>query len=504
MIAIIEEILASDTRQTESAELILQAAEWSQAAFAQFDRHAVKSIAMAAADAGYAKAGQLAEAAVRETGMGVAVDKKIKNEMASRGIYQRYREHDYCSRRVRANELIVEAPRPAGVILALTPASNPVCTIFSNIMLALMTRNAIVILPERAAKSCSIEAARTMAMAATRAGAPAGAIQIIEELNPRMIESVASSPRINLILATGVAPAAHTARSAGIPTVASRPANIPVLVDAGADIEAAAKQIVQSKSFDNSLLSTNESAVVAEEAIADRLLTALGSFGAYIAKNEEIDLLRGYLFGEGSFSPAAKGRSAGEIARHAGFRIPPTAKIIVAALERIGVDEPLSSEKPCPVLGFIRVPHVSRGIAASRALAQLAGAGHSAAIHSRAPETIMAYAASLSALRVIVNAPCSQGAAGFVTHLAPSFTIGTGFAGGSSVGENLEPGHLVNWKRIAYDGAAMESFSEFGRIEPRTPGPNLAMGRETPISFGRLQAGVAALSRDGTTIPGGT
>jgi acetaldehyde dehydrogenase / alcohol dehydrogenase len=501
MIAIIEEILASDTRQTESAELILQAAEWSQAALAQFDLHAVKSIAMAAADAGYAKAGQLAEAAVRETGMGVAVDKKTKNEMASRGIYDRYREHDYCSRQVRANELIVEVPRPAGVILALTPSSNPVCTIFSNIMLALMTRNAIVILPERAAKSCSIEAARTMAKAATRAGAPAGTIQMIEQLNPKLIDSVASSPRINLILATGVAPG--PARSAGIPTIASRPANIPVLVDASADIEAAAKQIVQSKSFDNSLLSTNESTVVAEEAIADRLLRELGTFGAYIAKNEETDLLRGYLFGEGNFNPAAQGKSAGEIARHAGFRIPPTAKIIVAELERIGLDEPLSSEKPCPVLGFIRVPHVSRGIAASRALAQLAGAGHSAAIHSRAPETIMAYAASLSALRVIVNAPCSQGAAGLVTHLAPSFTIGTGFAGGSFVGENLEPGHLVNWKRIAYDGAAMESFGEFGRIEPRTPGPNLAMGREAPLSFGRLQAGGAAPLSDGTTIPGG-
>ena len=143
---------------------------------------------MAAADAGYAKAGQLAEAAVRETGMGVAVDKKTKNEMASRGIYDRYREHDYCSRQVRANELIVDVPRPAGVILALTPSSNPVCTIFSNIMLALMTRNAIVILPERAAKSCSIEAARTMATAATRAGAPAGTIQMIEQLNPNLIE----------------------------------------------------------------------------------------------------------------------------------------------------------------------------------------------------------------------------------------------------------------------------------------------------------------------------
>ena len=492
MNSIVEDLLAGEKRQTGAADLMLQAAEWAAAAFAQYDRARVDAIAKAASEAAFAKAGSLAEAAVKETGFGVAADKKIKNEITSRGMYELYRTHDYCSKRVRAGEKIVELPRPAGVVFALTPSTNPICTVFFKVMLALLTRNAIIISPHPMAKKCSVEAVKAMAEAAERAGAPIGVIQVIEEPNLLLIDHVMKSPKVNVILATGGTPMVRAAYSSGNPAIGVGPGNAPVMVDASADVDAAAKRIVHSKSFDNSVLCTNESVVVAEQPIADKLLAALGRAGAYIAKPAEIVLLREYLFGAGKFNIDALGKSAADIAQAVGLRIPSSSRIIVTEIDRVGVDELLSKEKLCPVLGFVRVPHVEAGLTTSRALIRMSGAGHSAAIHSKTPANILAFGQAVKALRVVVNAPCSQGAAGFATHLAPTFTIGTGFFGGSSIGENIEPKHLVNWTRIAYSDEANEAFGDFGGMETWAEAGTIAVGREAPMSLGKLQEGATA------------
>jgi acyl-CoA reductase-like NAD-dependent aldehyde dehydrogenase len=303
-----------------------------------------------------------------------------------------------------------------------------------------------------------------------------------------LIDHIMKSPKINVILATGGTPMVRAAYSSGNPAIGVGPGNAPVLVDATADIDLAAKRIVESKSFDNSILCTNESVVVAEQAIADRLLASLRGAGAYVAKPEEVDQLRELLFGLGSFNIDVLGKSAGEIGQKAGLRVPANARIIVAEIDRVGIDEPLSKEKLCPVLGFIRAEHADAAITVSRALVRLSGAGHSAAIHSHNPQTILKYAATVKALRIAVNAPCSQGAAGFSTHLAPSFTIGTGFFGRSALGENVEPKHLVNWTRIAYNEEAGEKFDSFDGLELSFPESTI-LGREAPISLGVLQEG---------------
>lgn len=489
MNSIVKEILAGDRRMTGSAELVLQTAQWAAASYARYDRAEVDAIARAAAEAAFAKAGPLAEAAVRETGFGVVEHKKTKNEITSRGMYELYRNHDYCSKRERPEEKIIELPRPAGVVFGLTPSTNPVCTAFFKVMLALLTRNAIVISPHPMAKGCSVEAVRIMAEAAERAGAPAGIVQVIEEPNLPLIDFMMKSPLVNVILATGGSPMVRAAYSSGNPAIGVGPSNAPALVDASADIDQAVKRIVQSKSFDNSVLCTNESAVVAEEAIADRLLAAFGRGGAHVASAEETALLRDYLFGKGTFNVEALGRSAVEIGQRVGIRLAPSIKIIVTEVSRVGIDEPLSKEKLCPVLGFVRVPHVAAGITTARAMVRMSGAGHSAAIHSRTPANILAFSAAVKALRVVVNAPCSQGAAGFATHLAPSFTIGTGFFGRSSVGENIGPQHLVNWSRIAYSDEASEVFGDFSGMEAWMNRPRLPVGRDAPMSLGRLQEG---------------
>jgi acyl-CoA reductase-like NAD-dependent aldehyde dehydrogenase len=487
MNTIVAELLAGEKRQTGQADLMLEAAGWAASSFALFDRARVDAIVHAAAEAGYAVAGKLAEAAVKETGFGVAAHKKIKNEITTRGLYELYRNEDFCSKRILPERKIVELPRPAGVVFALTPSTNPVCTVFFKILLALMTRNAIVISPHPKAQACSAEAARVMAAAAEKAGAPMGVIQVIDEPALPLIEHVMKSPRINVILATGGTPMVRSAYGSGNPAIGVGPGNAPALVDASADLDQAAKRIVESKSFDNSILCTNESVVVAEESIADRLLSAFGKNGAYVAKPEEVAVLRDLLFGKGSFNIEVLGKSAAEIGQKAGIRVPANAKIILAEVDRIGIDEPLSKEKLCPVLGFVRAPHAEGAITMSRALICLSGAGHSAAIHSKNPATILKFSAAVKALRVAVNAPCSQGAAGFATHLAPTFTIGTGFFGRSSVGENIEPKHLINWTRIAYNSDPGEAFGDFSGIDARFPDP--VLGRESPMTLGRLQEG---------------
>ena len=489
MTAIVKELLAGEKRATGEADLMLETAQWAARAFARFDRERVRRIAGAAADAAFAAAGALGEAAVSETGFGVAAHKRIKNELCSRGILERYEQEDFCSKRIRAEDKIVELPRPAGVVFALTPSTNPVCTVFFKIIMALLTRNAIVVSPHPLARRCSAEAARIMAEAAEKAGAPVGVIQVIAEPSLPLVDHIMRSPKVSVILATGGTPMVRAAYSSGNPAIGVGPGNAPALVDASADLDAAARRLIQSKSFDNSVLCTNESVIVAEEAIADRLLQALARAGAYVAKPDEIGLLRDLLYGAGTFNTAVLGKSAVEIAAKAGIRVPNAVKVIIATIDRVGIDEPLSKEKLCPVLGFVRVPHIAGGISTARALVRMSGAGHSAAIHSRNQANILAYGAEVRALRVVVNAPCAQGAAGFGTHLAPSFTIGTGFFGRSSVGENIEPRHLVNWSRIAYSDEPSEAMGDFSGLETASDESGLALGRHSPISLGVLQEG---------------
>ena len=489
MTAIVEEILAGEQRESGAADLMLQTAEWAAAAFAGFDRSRVEKIARAAVEAAHSHAGELAEAAVRETGFGVVEHKKLKNELTSRALLDHYANEDFCSARVLPDSKMVELPRPAGIVLALTPSTNPVCSVFYKVVLALITRNAIIVSPHPMARTCSVRAARLMAEAAEAAGAPSGVIQVVENPNLPLIGHVMRSPRVGVILATGGTPMVRAAYSSGNPAIGVGPGNAPVLVDATADVAQAARRIVASKSFDNSVLCTNESVVLAVETIADQLLQSLRGAGAHVARPEEVAGLRELLFGRGSFNVEVLGKSAAEIGGRIGLRLPPATKIIVAEIDRTGIDEPLSKEKLCPVLGFLHVPDAQAGIARARALIRQSGAGHSAAIHSRDTTTILAYGAAVKALRVVVNAPCSQGAAGYGTHLAPAFTIGTGFAGSSSVGENIGPQHLINWTRIAYNDDPGEAFGDFAGLEASSGSPPPAMGREAPISLGRLQEG---------------
>jgi acetaldehyde dehydrogenase / alcohol dehydrogenase len=448
------------------ARMMLQRAHWAATAFAGYDPQRTWRIVEAVADAAYQNAERYAEWAVRETGMGVVEHKRIKNEACSRGVVEWYAGHDYVSARIDADARIVELPRPAGVVLALTPSTNPIATVFFKVLLALMTRNAVVVSPHPMAREVSAEAAHTLAQAAIAAGAPDGCIQVVEEPTIPLIEALMSDPTTDVILATGGSAVVRAAYRSGNPAIGVGPGNVPVLVDHTADLAAAARRLADSKAFDNSILCTNESCVIVEERCAGEFERELARNGAHVLDEADTAAVRAAVYPEGRMALELVGKDAGTLAQAAGVRVPPQTRVLVAPFPLVVPEEPLAREKLFPLLGLVRVPDARRGIDAALAMLRIGGAGHSAVIHSRDPRTIMAYGAAVRVLRVAVNVGGSTGSAGLDTNLAPTMTIGTGFFGRSSLGENLEPRHLVNWTRIAYTNDPAEAFADFAGLEP--------------------------------------
>src|SRR5271165_5780703 len=448
------------------ARAMLQRAQWASRAFSRYDKDSVDRIVSAAARAGAAKAREYAEWAVRETGYGVVEHKVLKNVACSTGIVEAYRDDDYVSPRFDPTTKILEIPRPAGVVLALTPSTNPVATVFFKSLLCLMTRSVVIVSPHPMAKGVCSDAAHTMADAAVEAGAPDGAIQVVEEPSIPLINALMTDDRTDVIVATGGTAVVRSAYSSGTPAIGVGPGNVPVLVDKTADLAACAKRIVDSKSFDNSILCTNESVLICEQPAVDNLLRHLQREGAYLLADDERDRVREMVFPNGSFDLRFVGKDAAFIASEAGIRVGGNTRVLVAQFDLVVPEEPLAHEKLCPVLGMVRVPTAARGIDAARAVLRIGGRGHSAAIHSHDPRTIMDFGASVDVLRVSVNVGNSLGSAGLQTNLAPSMTVGTGFFGGSSVAENLQPAHFVQWTRLAYNSDPAEPFANFAGLIP--------------------------------------
>ncbi|MBP3082842.1 aldehyde dehydrogenase family protein [Mycolicibacterium fortuitum] len=451
---------------TAQAGHMLERARWAAAAYADYDAATVTAIVNAVAEAGYAEAERFAAEAVAETGMGVVADKVTKNRACSRGIVDYYRGDDYVSPRVDESRKIVELPRPAGVVLALTPTTNPVATVYFKVILALMTRNAVVVAPHPRAKQCSADAARVLADAAVAAGAPDGIVQVIDEPSIPLVQALMADERTDVIVATGGTGVVRAAYSSGNPALGVGPGNVPVFVDASADINAAAKRIVDSKAFDNSVLCTNESVLIVEDAVADKLRSALTRAGAHILDEDGARRLRAYMFADGHLNTDVVGRDAAWIASQAGLRVTPKTRVLIAPFDDVITEEMLAHEKLSPVLGMTTAADAARGIRAARAVVRIGGAGHSAAIHSENPSVISDFAAQVPVLRVSVNVGNSTGSSGLETNLAPSMTIGTGFVGRSSIGENLQPQNLINWARIAYNSEPGVVMGNFAGINP--------------------------------------
>src|ERR671913_121822 len=278
------------------ARMMLARARWAATAFATFDRERTRRVVDAVAEVAYQNAERFAAAAVEETGMGVVDHKRRKNEACSRGIAERYAVRDYVDAQIDADAKIVAVPKPAGVVLALTPSTNPIATVYFNVLLALMTRNAVVVSPHPLARRCCAEAVHALSAAAVAAGAPDGCLQVVEEPTIPLIEALMADSDVDVIVATGGTGVVRAAYRSGNPSLGVGPGNVPALVDATADVAKAASCLADSKAFDNSILCTNRAVAVVEERVADAFARELDRHGAHVLDEAEADRARAALY----------------------------------------------------------------------------------------------------------------------------------------------------------------------------------------------------------------
>lgn len=454
---------------------MLGLARWAADAFQNADRNRVLEICESMVRVAANEAARLAQRTVDETGYGVVADKTLKNTFFSRDFFDAYRKDNFAEPVIDHERKIVKFPRPAGLVFALIPVTNPVATTFFKAIAAVMTRSAVILCPHPSAKMVCCEAADLIIKAAEDAGAPKGLIQMVREPSLPLVQEFLTSPEVDVILATGGPAMVRAAYSSGNPAIGVGPGNVPCLVDGTADLDRAAKCIVQSKSFDNSLGCPSESVVIAVEPIADELAGKLISNGVHhVEIPEDIQKLRNFCFPDGKVNPKIIGKTAQSIAKGAGIRVAPNAKILGVEIKAVGKEEEFSREKLFPVLGFLKVPDFNSGLAAAQSMIRMGGAGHSGVIHSRNPHHITKYGATLRVYRVSVGAPGSTGSAGIGTNLPPSLTIGTGYFGRSSIGENFSPHHLVHWTSVAYSQDAEEVM---GNVEAGLAETRLELGR---------------------------
>lgn len=453
-----------ESTQVAQGRAALQRAKRAAVAYADFNSDRVISIVRAVAEEAYRHAEEFAEKTVRECKFGVVADKIVKNRSIAGSFIDQYAGVDYCSHRVDRSAKLIVTPRPAGVVLAITPATSPVAAIYFKVLCALLTRNAIVVSPHPLVTTTCVEATAVLAGAAVRAGAPADLVQILPEPSIPLVEAMMADDNTNLILATGGAGVVRAAYSSGTPSIGVGPGNPPVIVDETADIRAAGRHLVKSKAFDNSVLCTAESVLFAIGSIASELADALRDNGAHICSATETRNLREYVYPGGRFNSKVVGLDAGTIAQNSGFGVAAGTKLLVTPIDHIVDEERLTHEKLSPVLALRVVPSFSDAVREAKALLQIVGIGHSAVIHSNDAQRVLDFSVTMPVHRITVNAPGSLGNAGFGTGLPMTMSVGTGFVGGSSTGDNLNPEHLVQWSRTAY--ASNDDFPDFEVMTP--------------------------------------
>jgi len=436
----------------EARQMAAQAFEaqriWANATQQQVDR-----VCAAMADVAYLGAERLGRMAAEETGFGVPEHKKLKNEFASKHVWESIKDvktvgiinHDVEKR-------IYEIAWPMGVVAALTPSTNPTSTVMNKILISVKARDAIVLAPHPAAVKCSVATVRLMATAAENAGAPPGLINCMTQISLPGTQELMADEHTAVILATGGSEMVHAAHSQGKPAYGVGPGNVPVYVDRSADLEKAAKYIVASKAFDHSVICATEQAVVADRPIADRLAKLMESEGAYFVDETQAEALRKALFHpNGAINVGSVGKSPQYLAAMAGIRVPQHVRILVARLDKVGREEPLSREKMTTALAWYEADGWEAGCDRCIELIQFGGRGHSLVIHAADEKIIMAFGLEKPVFRIAVNTMATLGAIGLTTKIMPSLTLGPGGIGGAITGDNVTVYHLFNVKRVAFE-----------------------------------------------------
>jgi acetaldehyde dehydrogenase (acetylating) len=420
-------------------------------------RHATQEQADAVVEAlaakGRAHARELARMAVEETGMGKVEDKLAKNMLCADLLPRSIASMKTLGvLRESPEQKVVEVGAPVGVVAAILPTTNPTSTAIYKSIIALKSGNAVVLSPHPRARNCTCTTAALLAEAAREAGAPEGIIQCIQNPALEATQALMKHPRTAVILATGGSGMVRAAYSSGRPAYGVGPGNVPVLIDASADIGDAVEKVVEGKSFDYGTVCSSEQTVVAERSLREAILAAFRANGAHLLTADEQARVQSILFKPGTAQVTTEcvGQSPQKIAQLAGIQVPETARILLAEIGGVGREHPLSAEKLSPVLAAHFADSFEKGMDACETILRFGGLGHTCVIYARDEARVRQFGLRMPAFRVLVNTASPQGSVGITTNLLPSMTLGCGAMGGNVTGDNVGPQHLINIKRIAW------------------------------------------------------
>lgn len=436
----------------ESLQAKMAAMREAQKVFATYTQEQVDQIFYAAAMAANKARIPLAKQAVAETGMGIVEDKVIKNHYAAEYIYNAYKNTKTCGVLEEDPAFgIKKIAEPIGLIAAVIPTTNPTSTAIFKTLIALKTRNAIIISPHPRAKQCTIDAAKIVLEAAVAAGAPEGIIGWIDVPSLELTNEVMKNA--DIILATGGPGMVKAAYSSGKPALGVGAGNTPVILDDTADIKTAVSSIILSKTFDNGMICASEQSVTVLEGVYDEVKKEFADRGCYFLKKNELDKVRKTILIDGALNAKIVGQSAFKIAELAGVKVPESTKVLIGEVESVELSEEFAHEKLSPVLAMYKAKTFDEAIAKAEQLVADGGYGHTASIYCATTETekLDIFAAAMKTCRILVNTPAAQGGIGDLYNfkLAPSLTLGCGSWGGNSVSENVGVKHLINIKTVA-------------------------------------------------------
>ena len=442
-----------DQASVAEAQALARRAKAAQRALAELSQPQIDAIVDAMAAAALAQAEPLALLAYEETGFGVAGDKVQKNVFAARDVHAFIRPMKTVGVVARHDDRrVVEIAEPFGVVAAIVPSTNPTSTAIYKLLISIKARCAVVLSPHPSARRCITRTAELMTQAGGRAGLPEGAVGWMTAVSLPGTQALMRSREVAVILATGGMGLVRAAYSAGKPAFGVGPGNAPCYVEASADVEKAADDILAGKSFDNGLLCSSPNSVVVDRAVALALKAAFAAGGGYFLSPAESARLAQVLVSPTRLpNPAFVGQSAVHIATQIGLTVPQGTRALLAPLTGVGRDHPLSIEKLCPVLSYYEVEDWREGCERSRQILQYGGMGHTMSIHSRNDSVILEFGLHKPAFRICVNTSTTHGAIGLTTGLDPAMTLGCGGHGGNITSDNITPRHLLNIKRLAYE-----------------------------------------------------
>ena len=444
--------LDKDLAARQEARALSRQAEKAQKVLSGYSQKQLDEIVDAVAKAFSASAVELAELAVRETGFGNVNDKVTKNRFASEKVAKTIRGQT-CVGVLKEDprEKLWEVGVPVGVICGIVPSTNPTSTVCYKSLIALKSGNAIVFSPHPKALSCTARAAKIVAEAAEKAGAPRGCVGCLSIASMAGCQELMGAKEVKLILATGGPGMVKAAYSSGKPAIGVGAGNGPAYIHHTADVKKALTCILKSKTFDNGTVCASEQSIVVERSMEDAVKRTAQEMGFYFMSKEEAGKLAKLLFRPtGALNPEIVGKEAVRLAEMAGFPVPQGTKILVSREEQAGPNYPYSMEKLCPVLAFYVLDHEDAVLAKAVEILEREGAGHTFAMHAEDRNAVERFAKAVPVSRFLVNTPAALGGIGATTNLFPALTLGCGAVGGSSSSNNIGPMDLVNIRRVAW------------------------------------------------------